>query len=177
MFFQGTNVQLMKGPERVSLRSAVDVMIEYGISYREDYATNGIHSLLFEPQLEHLTTFPGINPGPTLSTSVREIISRELQIRKIHMNVSTSSEETADEQQETAEEVVASPVADPVISRTIAQNPTKLQVWSVYDYFRQHNPSQATKPVTAERNHKVWYRYKEGYSNAVCRDIKIKDLM
>ncbi|GAV05676.1 hypothetical protein RvY_15770 [Ramazzottius varieornatus] len=161
--------------ERSELKRVVDLMVTYGLTYREERTVTSFHRELLDPQLESIASFPNVQQCPAMQTAVRAMVSREVQLQLINVNArkeDSSTEELAD--------IVQEPVTKPVVKPNEppgGKNTSKLQVWSVYDYFRGQNPSQTPKPAAADQRTKIWFRYKEGYSNAVCRDIKVKDLM
>ena len=177
---KSTSLHLLSNQERSELKRVVYLMVTYGLSYREERSVTAYNREVLDPQLESITSFAGIQQGVAMQTAIRAMVSREVQLQMISNSAHREDGpmEELSVNTEIPEPTVVAPKPPSKTSETNeTKNTSKLQVWSVYDYFRQQNPSQAPKPAAADQRTKIWFRYKEGYSNAVCRDIKVKDLL
>ncbi|OQV22130.1 Chromosome transmission fidelity protein 18-like protein [Hypsibius exemplaris] len=191
---KAVTTHLLSNAERLDLKRVVHLMISYGLSYQEEKTLTGIHTEKMEPQLDAIASWHGVNTYPGMPTTVRAMVSKEVQQQRINVNARMEGTKSGGHDGEPANmEVditqdapapalpagVASKANPSTTTRAQANsnNTAKLQVWSVYDCYRKNSPATAPKAGGSSKARKIWFRYKEGYSNAVCRDIKVKDLL
>uniref|UniRef100_A0AAX7UWK9 Chromosome transmission fidelity protein 18 homolog n=1 Tax=Astatotilapia calliptera TaxID=8154 RepID=A0AAX7UWK9_ASTCA len=174
------NPQLFSSREKEQMRELIDTMLAYNLSYRQDRTPEGQYTYVLEPRVEEVVRFPGLPPRRQLTYQAKQTISREMEQEKMRR----------------AEQLMLlrnpAPVrlghsAGPKASRNHQQRLENIvKQTTVESRVRLHS-----KPVcvsagekradlsmgTAVGNSDVWFRFNEGMSNAVRRNVYIRDLL
>lgn len=151
------NPQLLKPGERLSLAKIVQVMVTEGLSFCE---SNGTVSL--DPPIDRLVQFQA-EPQPAQASqhemAVRKMIAHEIQqesIRRLQKNV-----------------------PDQKGSLRTLPKPKDVSKAVRRDFFGRVVVTEepvASEHEAAATQGRVWYRFNEGFSNAVRRSVRISDL-
>ncbi|XP_055354797.1 chromosome transmission fidelity protein 18 homolog [Paramacrobiotus metropolitanus] len=178
---KGHNIQLLNPSERVLVRDVVAQMVAYGVSYREESSPSGTVDLLLDPHLEAVAHFPGTSPtsaAGTLTLAAKEMIAAQVRLRLVEVEASHAAppETPTPGVMETPEVLLGLGSVPEKEAGHRGVSSRKLRVWSVQEYLRQQVPMDPDAPVVVAGGTKrrVWYKYKEGCTNAVCRDVQVQ---
>ncbi|XP_026216490.1 chromosome transmission fidelity protein 18 homolog [Anabas testudineus] len=194
------NPQLFSSREKEQMRELIDTMLAYNLSYRQDRTPEGQYIYVLEPRVEEVVRFSGLPPRRQLTYQAKQTIGREMEQERMrraeqlmlqrnpaavtprehNMNKeekkSTGPKPTRNHQQR-LENIVKQTTVETrpevdFFGRAVAPKPQKLQ------------PSSDTGEKcavlamgTAVGNSDVWFRFNEGMSNAVRRNVYIRELL
>ncbi|XP_018321771.1 chromosome transmission fidelity protein 18 homolog [Agrilus planipennis] len=170
------NLHLYTQKEKEDLERVVNTMIDYNLNYVQERHPDGNYSYELDPNINEVAYFSISKPSRTFSYSIKQLISQEIEVEKIR-RLNLASKSGQNEHKENGGP-----------KKTDAQNvPNHLQrlkpkLKSPKETIRKDFFGRVIKSPTtsnSESNKKqndIWYHYKEGYSNAVRKSIKISTL-
>jgi chromosome transmission fidelity protein 18 len=186
------NAQLYSARERAQLADVVTAMVHYNLDYRQQRTTadaNTQWEYVLEPNIEELISLPTAGDGDTcvarrvLSYTARQMIAREVQMQRVKMHSTTVD---CSETSSAIQDVVVKPSTIPSVSINDQLPSTSRKPAAAQPAFwlRAVAMSKETKAAAAASlaggahiaNSGVWFRYVEGYSNAIRRNVRISDL-
>ncbi|XP_017291014.1 chromosome transmission fidelity protein 18 homolog isoform X2 [Kryptolebias marmoratus] len=186
------NPQLFSSREKEQLHELIDTMLAYNLSYRQDRTPEGQYIYVLEPRVEEVAWFPGLPPRRQLTYQAKQTISREMEqerIRRAEQMMLQRNPAAKEEEKKSA---------GPKPSRNHQQRlenivkQTTVETWPEVDFFgravapkpQRAQPSSDTGEKcavlamgTAVGNSDVWFRFNEGMSNAVRRNVYIRELL
>lgn len=171
------NAQLFSKEERQQLQQVIAVMSSFAITYQQTRNADGVYQYALEPNIEEVVRFPGITPHQQLTYATKQLIARELEVEK--MRRSDVSETPVVRSSSTG--AAATSWSPKPAAAKIAEQPARACV----DFFGRVIQKPLAAPVAAASSttcaarppSQVWYQFKEGFSNAVRRTVRIKDLL
>ncbi|XP_055771137.1 chromosome transmission fidelity protein 18 homolog isoform X2 [Salvelinus fontinalis] len=191
------NPQLFSDREKQQLVDLIHTMISYNLSYRQDRTPDGQYGYVLEPRVEQVVCFPGLPPHRQLTYQTKQTISREMdqeRMRRAESLMLLRNPHTK-QQEEKQPKAVTSSVTSSVRNHqqrleNILRN-TVVEIRPEVDFFgRAVAPKEKPQVVsatgevcvevamgTAVGNSDVWFRFNEGVSNAVRRNIYIRELL
>lgn len=169
--------------EKSDLRDTIEIMVDLGLSFIQLKTSEGNYEFRFEPDLESITKFYE-NSAPGLSTWAKQLIARNVGIEKTKRNQIKAGNvqgnvivtKTPRKNQENVPNFLRT-----LQPKTITSKEKKEIVCK--DFFgRITTKTKASTAVAAENNEnivkgKIWYRYKEGFNNAVRKGVTMTELM
>lgn len=186
------NPQLFSSREKEQLRELIDTMLAYNLSYRQDRTPEGQYTYVLEPRVEELVKFPGLPPRRQLTYQAKQTVSREMEQEKMrraeHLlqrrNPVVPKEEVKKSQALTSTKNHQQRLENIVKQTTVESRPE-------VDFFGRvvaPKPQQLSSADSGEKcvvqamgkavgNSDVWFRFNEGMSNAVRRNICIRELL
>ncbi|XP_047435262.1 chromosome transmission fidelity protein 18 homolog isoform X2 [Mugil cephalus] len=186
------NPQLFSSREKEQMRDLISTMLAYNLSYRQDRTPEGQYTYVLEPRVEEVVRFPGLPPRRQLTYQAKQTISREMEQEKMRRA------EQMILQRNPAQKVEEKKSAGPKPSRNHQQRlenivkQTTVEIRPELDFFgravapkpQRPQPSSDTGEKcavlsmgTAVGNSDVWFRFNEGMSNAVRRNVYIRELL
>ncbi|XP_042861929.1 chromosome transmission fidelity protein 18 homolog isoform X2 [Penaeus japonicus] len=196
------NTQLYSRQEKEELANLIDTMIGYNLTYTQERSIDGQYSFNLDPNMEELVRFPDQKIGKQLSYATRQLIAREIDLEKVRRaeayfvkqqeaeavrKEKSGKENLAPKTSKQANSSSSVPTHD---STALPNHLQKLQAKPIIepaavkapkDFFGRvisNAVHQEAKTMTNEIvKSDIWFRFKEGYSNAVRRPIKLKDLV
>lgn len=187
------NPQLFSSREKEQMRELINTMLAYNLSYRQDRTPEGQYTYMLEPRVDDVVRFPGLPPRRQLTYQAKQTISREMEQEKMRRAeqlmlqrnpvVHKPAEKKADgprpirNHQQRLENIVKQ---------------TTVEIRPEVDFFgRVLAPKPPRPPPTSETGEKcpstcmgkavgdsdVWFRFNEGMSNAVRRNVYIRELL
>ncbi|XP_076138722.1 chromosome transmission fidelity protein 18 homolog [Alosa pseudoharengus] len=194
------NPQLYSSREKQQLCELIDTMINYNLSYRQDRTQEGQYTYVLEPNVEEVVRFPGLPPRRQLTYQVKQLIARETELERMRRTEraqqrrNTHTREDPQEVKKDKQEVkrVSSKNHQQRLENIVKQ--TVVEIRPEVDFFgRTIIPKEkpTTTSTTAEGskggvvmqigravgNSDVWFRFNEGVSNAVRRNLYIRELL
>ncbi|XP_064109296.1 chromosome transmission fidelity protein 18 homolog [Macrobrachium nipponense] len=197
------NTQLYSKQEKEELARLINTMISYNLTYTQERSLDGQYSFTLDPNMEEIVRFPDLKPEKQLTYATRQLIAREIELEKVRRaelyftNQKTKEAEKmkayADEKKKSSSDPV--PVVVPNHLQKLKAKPLPegsdgkkgsgvskvVDVAQVpKDFFGRVIDRQALQEDKSATNEivksDIWFRFKEGYSNAVRRPVKMKDL-
>lgn len=186
------NPQLFSSREKEQMHELINTMLAYNLSYRQDRTPEGQYTYILEPRVEEVVRFPGLPPRRQLTYQAKQTISREMEQEKmrraeqlmLQRNPAGKAEEkksagpkATSNHQQRLENIVKQTTVETrpevdFFGRTVAPKPQKPQPSS-------HTGEKCAVLAmgTAVGNSDVWFRFNEGMSNAVRRNVYIRELL
>uniref|UniRef100_A0A673A3X1 Chromosome transmission fidelity protein 18 homolog n=1 Tax=Sphaeramia orbicularis TaxID=375764 RepID=A0A673A3X1_9TELE len=184
------NPQLFSSREKEQMHELIDTMLAYNLSYRQDRTPEGQYTYVLEPRVEELVKFPGLPPRRQLTYQAKQTISREMEQEKMRRaeqllmqrnpvqkeKESAASKPTRNHQQR-LENIVKQTTVETrpevdFFGRAVAPKPQRPQPSS-----DSGEKCAVLSMGTAVGNSDVWFRFNEGMSNAVRRNVYIRELL
>ncbi|CAG7731465.1 unnamed protein product [Allacma fusca] len=185
--------QLWNNRERETVNAIVATMIAYNLSYCQQKQEDGTYAFMLEPNVEGIGRFnfqEGLS-RPQFPYTVKQLVAREITMEKLRRNDSQNdsfSNSVVDitEIIETPIKPIEKPSPKPAnssfnrhsSSTTLQKSPEP--TFQAKDFFGRPIVKSAAKIKADEEKRNVghiWYKYKEGFSNAVRKNLKIKDFL
>ncbi|KAM7394519.1 hypothetical protein PAMP_021316 [Pampus punctatissimus] len=186
------NPQLFSSREKEQMCELIDTMLAYNLSYRQDCTPDGQYTYVLEPRIEEVVKFPGLPPRRQLTYQAKQTISREMEQEKmrraeqmmLQRNPALKEEEkkgaapkTTKNHQQRLENIVKQTTVETrpevdFFGRAVAPKPPRVP--AVSDSGAKCEVLAAGKAVG---DSDVWFRFNEGMSNAVRRNVYIKELL
>ncbi|XP_046898586.1 chromosome transmission fidelity protein 18 homolog isoform X2 [Hypomesus transpacificus] len=182
------NPQLYSSREKQQLCELVDTMLSYNLSYRQDRTPEGQYTYLLEPRVEEVAWFPGLPPRRQLTYQTKQTISREMDQER--MRRAEKLMQLRNPHRQSAEAKPAARSHQQRLENIVRQ--TTIETRPEVDFFgRAVVPKEKPVPQnsttdevcvevamgTAVGNSHVWFRFNEGVSNAVRRNVHIRELL
>ncbi|XP_049534330.1 chromosome transmission fidelity protein 18 homolog [Anopheles darlingi] len=202
---RSVSLQLLTMKEKSDLTHTVEVMADFGLNYIQLKTPEGTYQYQLNPDLEQLSSFGNAN-GHSSSYFGKQIVAREVELEQMRraqpkvmengstMVSSATNKASANKASRTKENTkpggggkVRPPKAStelPNHLRTLQPKqivPKTVQVVSK-DFFGRISTKETALLVKdggtdAIVKSPIWYRYKEGFNNAVRKDVTLQDLM
>ncbi|XP_055684158.1 chromosome transmission fidelity protein 18 homolog [Lutzomyia longipalpis] len=172
---RSVSLHLLTPKDRSDLQHAVEVMADLGVKFMQIKGADGTFKYQMEPDIELLSIFRGSTDDSPLSYWTRQLIAREVDLENMRR---------------------AKPKLGEIIVKKKPQMPNHLQCLQprkvekvskykemvVKDFFGRVVTRKA--PLSIKEGGSdgivkspIWYRFKEGYNNAVRKDITLSDLI
>lgn len=170
------NTQLYTIREKEELEHLVEIMIAYNVTYRQELASDGTCQYVLEPKFDQVSQFSGLDTSKQLTYAARQLIAREVELERLRRGEATrgSYEKTSPQESEVKIAEDQKVKLKPVEKKTISSTDKAV------DFFGRpiQKPTEVTLPKEncAEAGD-IWYHFKEGFSNAVRRNVRIQDLL
>ncbi|KAL6481294.1 hypothetical protein MHYP_G00093740 [Metynnis hypsauchen] len=195
------NPQLYSAREKQQLCELIDTMINYNLTYRQDRTPEGQYTYVLEPHVEDVVRFPGLPPRKQLTYQVKQLIARETEREKMrrveqaHQKRNPQRTEAVEGEQQVKKSETKKQTSrnhqqrlENIVKHTVVESKPEL------DFFgRAIVPKEkpVVTPATGEDgkvngtlrigkavgNSDVWFRFNEGVSNAVRRNVYIRELL
>ncbi|XP_076672404.1 chromosome transmission fidelity protein 18 homolog, partial [Andrena cerasifolii] len=188
---------LYSAKERVDIARLVNVLIEYGLTFTQDKNFDGTYDYKLDPNIFEVGIFPECKQRRTLVYAVKQIIVQELEAERLRRAANAINGTKNPGRNNNTTKQTDSGMDTQIQNRTFktpnstaTENPKKLQPEvkeiTYKDFFgriitvnpdKQRSDKQSNNLRKLRRKHGVWYKYKEGFSNAVRRKVIMKDLL
>ena len=184
------NTQLYSSREKQQLSELVDTMICYNLTYKQEMGANGQYQYIFEPPVEDLVQFHGITSRVYLTYGAKQLIGREIDVEKMvraehilkrqgsEMIVEKSEKKETKSAKKTSHIVSATNLHKSHPNASITE-----EVYVAKDFFgRTIDPSlltDRTQNAVQRKYSKFYIRFKfnEGVTDAIRRQVKMRDFM
>ncbi|KAL6110944.1 chtf18 [Pungitius sinensis] len=189
------NPQLFSSREKEQMHELINTMLAYNLSYRQDRTPEGQYTYILEPRVEDVVRFPGLPPRRQLTYQAKQTISREMEQEKMRRAEQLMLQRNPPTvKQREAEKKSAGPTSTRNHQQRL-ENIVKqatVEIRPEVDFFgRAVVPRPQKPPPTSETGEKcvvfsmgkavgnsdVWFRFNEGMSNAVRRNVYIRELL
>uniref|UniRef100_A0A3P9KUE8 AAA+ ATPase domain-containing protein n=1 Tax=Oryzias latipes TaxID=8090 RepID=A0A3P9KUE8_ORYLA len=186
------NPQLFSSREKEQMRELISTMLAYNLSYRQDRTPEGQYTYMLEPRVEEVARFPGLPPRRQLTYQAKQTISREMELEKMRRAEQLMLQRNPAGKKE--EKKSAAPAAirnhqqrlENIVKQTTVESRPEVDFFgrAVAPKPQRPQPSSDTgegcavlSMGTAVGNSDVWFRFNEGMSNAVRRNVYIRELL
>uniref|UniRef100_A0AAY4C611 Chromosome transmission fidelity protein 18 homolog n=1 Tax=Denticeps clupeoides TaxID=299321 RepID=A0AAY4C611_9TELE len=182
------NPQLYSSREKQQLCDLIDNMINYNLSYRQERTADGQYVYVLEPNVEDVVRFPGLPPRRQLTYQAKQLVARETELER--MRRAERAQQRHNTHTVCVEEKKKVPAnnhqqrLENIVRQTVIEN-SRPEV----DFFGQPIVPRERPVATAAAvgvvmqigravgNSDVWFRFNEGVSNAVRRNVYIRELL
>ncbi|XP_068151463.1 chromosome transmission fidelity protein 18 homolog [Drosophila tropicalis] len=181
-------VQLLSPKEQYDLRHTIEVMVDLGLTFMQVKSAEGHYVFQTEPDLDALANFPG-SLGLTLPYFSRQLIAREVDLERIRRAAPKGNGKAVENTTKKKPTQTTSPrlpnhlqtLKPKQISSNKPNATAKQQLTK--DFFGRITHKSSAISATEERKtdaivkSPIWYRYKEGFNNAVRKDVHLNELL
>ncbi|XP_009067503.1 PREDICTED: chromosome transmission fidelity protein 18 homolog, partial [Acanthisitta chloris] len=192
------NTQLYSQKEKQQLADLISTMLAYNLTYHQERLPEGQYVYKLDPNVEAVCRFPELPARRQLSYQAKQLIAREIELEKMRRMEALLqarslgeepgnglSEERADtgpagtpNHQQRLEHIVRrAAVHDKPETDFFGRPIERKQVATALAPQASKEESLESQMGKAVGRSDVWFRFNEGFSNAVRRNIYIKDLL
>ena len=179
------NTQLYTKSEKESLKNLIGIMLEYSLNYVQEKEESG-YVYKLDPNIEKVAHFPNIINHQQLPYAIKQLVAHEVSKEKMRrsepvtpMNIAESAKPKDPTEIKNAKENVPSHLRQKLTAKQV-----EVKEHVPVDFFgRKIQVRVPTADETKESKKNeiiisdVWFKFKEGYNNAVRRTIKMKDMI
>ncbi|XP_078611999.1 chromosome transmission fidelity protein 18 homolog [Branchiostoma floridae x Branchiostoma japonicum] len=197
--FRPVNSQLFSAKEKQQMADLIHTMIAYNLTYQQERTQEGQYQYLLEPNMEEAIRFSDQPPKKQLTYAAKQLIAKEIEVEKMrrseallmsrNRNLPTPEEKV----QKTGQKSDAA--ADGAVPNHLAKlQPKKITVAEekpAVDFFGRvikkktpernkdasTNNSSTRQQVSRAGMGTIFYKFNEGFSNAIRKNIPIRDLL
>ncbi|XP_038141254.1 chromosome transmission fidelity protein 18 homolog isoform X1 [Cyprinodon tularosa] len=186
------NPQLFSSREKEQMRELIDTMLAYNLSYRQDRTPEGQYTYVLEPRVEEVARFPGLPPHRQLTYQAKQTISREMEQEKMRRAEHIMMQRNPSKKEEEKKSAGPKPTRNHQQRLENIVKQTTVEARPEVDFFGRIVTPKPQRPQpssdsgekcavlsmgTAVGNSDVWFRFNEGMSNAVRRNVYIRELL
>lgn len=163
------NTQLYSNKEKEQLSQLICIMIAYNMTYHQEKTEEGQYAYVLDPNMDEVIRFPGMKHPRQLTYAAKQLIAREIQLEKMRRTESASGT------------IVQKP--EPSHKQKLTAKPITEEEKPIKDFFgrviKKKTPEPKQKKVEKKNvlTTDIWFHFKEGYSNAVRRNVRIQDFL
>ncbi|XP_034666321.1 chromosome transmission fidelity protein 18 homolog [Drosophila subobscura] len=178
---RSVTVKLLSPKEQHDLNHTVEVMLDLGLTFVQVKSLEGQYVFQTEPDLDALGVFPGF-PGLTVSYFGRQLLAREVSLARIRRAAPKQGEPSKKPASKTAATARLPNHLQKLKPKPISGSGAPKQQLTK-DFFGRitHKTSTAKSVEEAKTDaivkSPIWYRYKEGFNNAVRKDVHLHELL
>ncbi|KAM9599424.1 chromosome transmission fidelity protein 18 homolog isoform 2-T2 [Morphnus guianensis] len=194
------NTQLYSLKEKQQLADLISTMLAYNLTYHQERLPEGQYVYKLDPNVEDVCRFPDLPARRQLTYQAKQLIAREIEMEKMRrtealLQARNLGEEPGNGLGEVGERVDVGPAVPPnhhqrlehIVRRAVVEDKPET------DFFgrplRRQRVATAPAPQASKEESvesqmgkavgksDVWFRFNEGVSNAVRRNIYIRDLL
>uniref|UniRef100_A0A7N6BGC7 Chromosome transmission fidelity protein 18 homolog n=1 Tax=Anabas testudineus TaxID=64144 RepID=A0A7N6BGC7_ANATE len=190
------NPQLFSSREKEQMRELIDTMLAYNLSYRQDRTPEGQYIYVLEPRVEEVVRFSGLPPRRQLTYQAKQTIGREMEqerMRRAEQLMLQRNPAAVTPREHNMVNIVGFTGPKPTrnhqqrLENIVKQ--TTVETRPEVDFFgRAVGPNTSCLVPSGEKcavlamgtavgNSDVWFRFNEGMSNAVRRNVYIRELL
>ncbi|XP_017589763.1 PREDICTED: chromosome transmission fidelity protein 18 homolog, partial [Corvus brachyrhynchos] len=189
------NTQLYSLKEKQQLAELISTMLTYNLTYLQERLPEGQYTFKLDPNVEAVCRFPALPARRQLSYQAKQLIAREIELEKMRRTEARSlgqdpgnglGEERGDP--EPAGPPHHQQRLEHIVRRAALHD--KKKKWDVCGRpLQQKEAATAPAPQVSKEESlesqmgkavgksDVWFRFNEGFSNAVRRNLYIRDLL
>ncbi|KAB7501952.1 Chromosome transmission fidelity protein 18-like protein, partial [Armadillidium nasatum] len=196
--FRAVNVQLYSNKEREDLSKLVSTMISYNLTYQQEKSHDGTYTYLLEPNVEEVTQFSSISKPKGISYSSKQLIAREIELEKVRRSETYFNSQCQNLPNPPKKNIFnkTTIVSKKELKAPELQTKDKIQDAALPNHLQKLEAKKLKtnqlnvvakdffgRVITSTKNEKtneknnilsssIWFKFKEGYSNAVRRPFK-----
>lgn len=199
------STQLYSTREKLQLASLVGTMIAYSLTYRQERMPDGQYVYRLEPNVEEVCRFPELPARKPLTYQAKQLIAHEIEVEKMRRvealarggdvpQVDESPSGAKGPQEDAGGKGAQPPTShsheqwlERILKRTAQEDQPERDFFGRLVVRREAAPcaedaapetdSAEWRMGTAVGRSDVWFRFKEGVSNAVRRSLHIRELL
>jgi len=196
------NTQLFSAKEKSELANVVSVHIAYNLTYQQERdLETGQYVYKMDPDVESVVCFPGTKRLVNLTYGIKQLIAHEIELekmRRIDAAIAASREGSRSSQPQQPRSAPTSAKNTPIKGleveltpkgskkttshlQKLSAKPMEIKERVATDFFGRAIKVDPDKLLKKKENEivksDIWFKFKEGYSNAVRRNLKMKELM
>ncbi|XP_056018073.1 chromosome transmission fidelity protein 18 homolog [Ostrea edulis] len=174
------NTQLYSAREKEDLAELIRVMIAYNMTYNQEKTPEGQYAYVLDPNMEVVTRFPGMKQHKQLTYAAKQLISREIGLERLRRNEtpvlsSKEAKKNLDKDSDFVPNHLQKLEAKPVMSKE------EMVERDFFGRIIKRKTPEAKKENEKEKknvlNTDIWFHFTEGFSNAVRRNVRVKDFL
>lgn len=182
-FFRPVNFHLFTNEEKGMFLKVVNIMIDYNLNYIQEKNAAGIYEFKLDPDIMPIVMFPNVSESRiVLSYFNKQLLSREVEMEKIRKiqkstNAGTPTTKTSTKKDRPVKESPEDQKLPNHLQRLKIKSLKKIEPAVTKDFFGRIIKTTTESNKGPQLQGDIWYKYKEGYSNAVRKKIKMSSLM
>ena len=177
------NTHLYSPREKAELKHVVDTMTAYNLSYQQERTPDGQYAYALCPGVDAVVQFPEAKHRRSLSYALKQVIAREIEMEKLR-------KENPNPAQRGKEPAAAKKTTQNHLKKLEAKkvDAAKMTEKRPVDFFGRALDQDALRRKEEALNVEmaanktlvssdIWFKFKEGYNNAVRKNIRMRDLL
>ena len=190
---RAVNTQLYSAREKDDLKNLVSIMLSYNLTFVQERNHDGQYIYRLDPGIEDVAYFPDIS-HKSLPYAIKQMIAHEIEVEKMRRDEPAADlkipqqpdiqEKSKKEENpfEQTEKRLPNHLNQKLKAKAVKEEEERVPV----DFFgraivKKPNANGDSATVTEEKekgllSSDIWFKFKEGYNNAVRRNVRLKDL-
>ncbi|RMX48371.1 hypothetical protein pdam_00016308 [Pocillopora damicornis] len=172
------------------LAELIDTMIAYNVTFHQERNFDGQYTYVLDPNVEEAVKFPGLPRHRQLTYAIKQLIAREIELEKMR-RAERAFKSRADERYSPpintsdSKKLEQEKLKKPVVVLSLDTSKAKpLETKPVLDFFgrpvkvKPKDTGDKTSSQSARSQPSlIWFRFNEGYSNAVRKSVKVLEFL
>ncbi|KAK3609804.1 hypothetical protein CHS0354_029843 [Potamilus streckersoni] len=185
--FRPVNTQLYSAREKEDLAQLIRIMIAYNMTYHQEKTADGQYNYILDPNMEEVVRFPGMKQHRQLTYAAKQMIAREIELEKMRRGEASRNQHQESNEEKLENENSKKGLLIPNHRQKLQAKPIiKEEDKPMRDFFGRVilkttlDIKESSKDFPENRNvlkTDIWFHFKEGFSNAVRRNVKVQDLL
>ncbi|XP_006610723.1 chromosome transmission fidelity protein 18 homolog [Apis dorsata] len=181
--------------EKEDINRIVNILINFGLTFTQEKKLDGTYDYKLDPNIFEISIFPDCKYHRTLTYPVKQILVQELEAERLRRaanaikNVTQNKNENAVKENTTTNEDSREDLVAKTRNNIISIESKEIQTKEIKykDFFgrvitvNQDKQNKYDKETISSQTflskNDVWFKYKEGFSNAVRRKVIMEDLL
>ncbi|XP_031462463.1 chromosome transmission fidelity protein 18 homolog isoform X1 [Phasianus colchicus] len=187
------NTQLYSLKEKQQLAALISTMLAYNLTYHQERLPEGQYVYKLDPNVEDVCRFPDLPARKQLTYQAKQLIAHEIEMEKMRRTEAVLQARNLSE--EPAEMGAGGPAAphnhqqrlEHIVRKAAVQDKPETDFFGRPISRQQSAPASEAQPSERDAIESqmgkavgrsvVWFRFNEGVSNAVRRNLYIRDLL
>ncbi|KAG0089852.1 hypothetical protein BGZ93_002556 [Podila epicladia] len=187
-FLRPVNKQLIKPEEREVLQRLVDVMIHFQLTFVQEKTEDGQFVYRLEPSIEKLGDFSSIGLKNVLTNryAVRQLIAQEIELEIVRRTEAAKEVKLAASLGASSLDSTMMASLSMAVNTSLDMDKDKLEREAV-DFFgrtivvndksKVKDAGSVAAALPKKKQTRIWYKFNEGFSNAVKAKVLISELL
>ena len=172
---RAVNTQLYSAREKDDLKQLVQILLSYNLTYAQERTPDGQYVYRLDPGVEDVVHFPDI-PHPSLPYAVKQMIAHEVDVERMRRDEPLPPPEAAPRAPENKPAAVPNHLNQKLKAKDVVERDV-----TPTDFFGRKLEVRPSSAVDASSKNSllssdIWFKFKEGYNNAVRRIVRVQDL-
>ncbi|XP_050392503.1 chromosome transmission fidelity protein 18 homolog [Patella vulgata] len=188
------NTQLYSAREKEEMANLIRIMIAYNMTYHQEKQEDGQYNYSIEPKVDEIIKFPGMKQHRQMTYAAKQLIAREIDLEKMRryeakltpvVNIQVEKKSVENKTSKASSSSSDNPSLPNHLQTLQAKPLARDKVVNFFGHFTKTKREVKVEKQQEKKDEKkseilatdIWFHFKEGFSNAVRRNVKIQDLL
>lgn len=191
--FRPVNTQLYSKKEKEDLAQLVKTMICFNLTYQQEKMPDGQYNYVLDLHVDEVVKYPGMKQHKQLSYASKQLVAREVELEKMRRSEMARAPKVECEVEKaptgpaSKRDECKTPHVPSHLQRLTAKPLGKPEETQIKDFFgrliKKAAPEEEASKLVSESAKTnmlvtdIWFHFQGGYSNAVRRNVRVKEFL